>query len=692
MRAITLEINMQQNILLQKNTLPPFKQIKLSDIEPALDFILKENRVELKKLLDQPAPFSWKNLLAPIESLEDRLSQMWSPISHLNSVMNSEELRKIYERCLPKLIAYQTELGQNRALYDAILSIQKSNAFNQLDQTQQKIIHDHIRDFKLAGVALKPEQKKRFTILTQQQAELSNQFANNLLDATHAWTYHTTDKNELSGLPKHTLQTAQKAAKEKNLAGYLLTLDFPIYYAIMTLADNQKLREMIYTAYSTRASDQGPFAGKYDNTKIMDQLLAIRHELAQLVGFENYADYSLATKMANNIKEVIAFSNDLAKRAKPFAKKELETLKKYAEQKFNANTLDAWDIAYYSEKLKEEEFNFTQETLRPYFPVDNVLSGMFNLVENLFHLKIKEKQNIETWHDDVRYFEIYDASQTLRGAFYTDLFARTHKRSGAWMDECRVRRRLPDNTIQTPIAFLTCNFNTPVDNTPSLLTHDEVMTLFHEFGHCLHHLLTTVDYSDASGINGVEWDAVELPSQFMENFCWDKNILTSLSKHYQTGETLPNDLYEKLITAKNFQAGMQIIRQLIFTLFDFRIHLEYTPDNQLNIQAVLDEIRDKLSVMPTPMFNRFQHSFAHIFAGGYAAGYYSYKWAEVLSCDAFAKFEEEGLFNNTTGQTFLKEILEKGGSRKAMDSFIAFRGRPPLLDAFLRHAGLSKSR
>lgn len=670
-------------------TLPSFKQIKLADIEPALDSILKDNRIELKKLLEQPAPFTWQNLMTPFEELEDRLAQMWSPISHLNSVMNSDELRKIYERCLPKLTEYYTEIGQNTDFYNVIRAMKTGDQFAKLDSAQQKIINDHLRDFKLAGVALEPEQKKIFAQLKKQQAELSNKFANNILDATHAWTYHTTELKELSGLPQYTLQAAQKTAREKNLSGYLLTLDFPIYDAVMTFADKQELRKEFYSAYMTRASDQGPFANKYDNSKIMDQLLNIRYNLAQLLNFKSYAEYSLATKMANDPQEVLNFSYDLAKRAKPFATKEFQELEQYARQNFGVQKLQAWDIAYYSEKLKHEKFAFTQETLRPYFPVTQVLTGMFALVEKLFALKIKPKHNVEVWHPDVKYFEIYDSANQLLGGFYTDLFARAHKKSGAWMDECRMRRRLVDNTIQTPVAYLTCNFNAPVNDIPSLLTHEEVMTLFHEFGHCLQHLLTKVDYLDASGINGVEWDAVELPSQFMENFCWDKTILNSISHHYQTGATLPDDLYKKLIAAKNFHAGMQMIRQLIFTIFDFRIHLEYTAEKKIDIQAVLNKVRNQFSVIPTPEFNRFQHSFSHIFAGGYAAGYYSYKWAEVLSCDAFAKFEEDGIFNQATGKLFQEEILARGGSRKAMDSFIAFRGRPPKIDALLHNYGLA---
>jgi oligopeptidase A len=675
------------NPLLQKKKLPPFEKIQVKHIEPALDFILQKNRTELKKLLQQKI-FTWKNLILPLENIEDRLQQMWSPVGHLNSTMNSPSLRKTYNKCLPKLAEYHTEISHNKKLYEAILSIKNSSAYKKLNAIQKRIIENNLRDFKLAGVTLSAQKKKRFAKLQKQYSKLSAKFNENLLDATHAWFCRVTNKKQLSGLPEHVVTSAKQDAKKRKLSGWVLTLDFPIYYAVMTYADNRELRKKMYRAYVTKASDEKPSKKKYDNTKIMAELLSTRHELASLIEFKNFAEYSLATKMAKNPQEVITFLNDLAKRAKPFAKKEFRELTIFVKQNFKIKNLQAWDIAYYSEKLKKEKHSITEEELRPYLPENKVLVGMFKLAEKLFSIKIKERKTKHVWHRDVKYFELLGRGNKILGGFYVDLFARAHKRGGAWMDECRIRRKLTNNKIQIPVAYLNCNFSKPTRNKLSLLTHEEVCTLFHEFGHCLQHLLTKINYLEVSGINGVEWDAVELPSQFMENFCWQKEIIDLISEHYQTRKKLPGSLLKKLIASKNFQAGMQMMRQLELALFDFKLHKEFNPKQGAQIQKTLDAIRKKISVTPTVKFNRFQHGFSHIFGGGYAAGYYSYKWAEVLSSDAFAKFEKYGVLNKKVGKQFLQCILEQGGSQDAMVLFKKFRGRKPKINALLKHCGL----
>lgn len=674
------------NILLQKTKFPLFDKIKYQDIEPALDNILADNRMQLAKLLDKKK-FTWNDLIVPIEEMDDRLSHMWSPISHLNSVMDSTELRAIYNRCLPRLVKYHTEISHNTKLYNAVKSIAKRETFKKLNKIQRRIIKHEIRDFKLAGVALNKKDKEEFAALQQQLANLTTKFSENVMDATRSWYCHVTDKKMLSGLPKHIITMAGHEAKNKKIKGWVLTLDFPVYYAVMTYADDRALRKKMYHAYVTRASDQKPSNKKFDNSKIMQGILEIKLKLSSLLGFENFAQYSIATKMAKNTKQVVDFLTKLAERALPYAKKEMQQLKQFVRDKYKVKKLESWDISYYSEKLRKQNYAITQEELRPYFVEQNVMQGLFAIVEKLFGYKIKLHKNKNVWHKDVKYYEIMKNNKVVAG-FYVDLYARAHKRGGAWMDECRVRRKLPSKKIQLPIAYLTCNFSKPAKNKPSLLTHDEVTTLFHEFGHCLQHLLTKIDYPEVSGINGVEWDAVELASQFMENFAWQKEGLDLIAKHYKTNKQLPENLYQKLIASKNFHAAMQMVRQLEFALFDFRLHQECNPRKKNQIQIILNQVRKKISVIPTPAFNRFQHSFSHIFAGGYAAGYYSYKWAEVLSADAFAKFEETGIFNRKTGREFLTCILEKGGSEDAMELFKKFRGRKPNIDALLKSCGL----
>ncbi len=670
--------------------LPAFNHMDPSHIQPAIRELLTAKRQKLAILLSQPS-YTWDNLMQPQEDMCNELNKMWSPVAHLHAVMESETLRKAYNDTLPLLTEYNTELSQNEQLFNAVASIAHSPAFTSLNPAQRKIIENDIRDFKLAGVNLSAEKKARLMELQQQLSQLTTTFSENVLDATHAWDWHTTDPHALEGLPAQELQLAMDNAKQRGLAGYVLTLDYPSYIASLKFLRDRDLRKTLYEAYSTRASDRGPNAGKWDNTAIMESILRIRHEIAELVGFKNFAAYSLATKMAKKPGQVLDFLHNLLDQSKPIAEQEYKEVENLALKQDGITDFAIWDFQYYSEKLREAKFNFSQEELRAYFPIDKVLTGLFALVNKLYGISIKEEKNIEVWHPQVQFFAIYDDKNELRGGFYTDLYARPHKRDGAWMDECLVRRRIDSKRIQYPAAYLTCNFMPPADNKPTLLTHDDVLTLFHEFGHCLHHLLTKVDYPSVAGINGVLWDAVEFPSQFMENYCWEKESLALITSHYETGASLPDELYQKMLKSKHFQTGLQMIRQIEFALFDFRVHLEYDPTKPNQIQAILNDVRQEAAVISVPEFNRFQHSFSHIFAGGYAAGYYSYKWAEVLSSDAYAKFEEKGIFDRATGQSFMENILETGGVRDPMQAFIAFRGREPSADALLRSSGIVKS-
>ena len=675
------------NPLLTSATLPPFSEIKPSHIEPAIDHLLEECRAIVKITTQITEPFSWENLVNPIEKTEDRLNKAWSPVSHINSVVNNNDIREAYNACLPKLSQYSTEMGQNKALYNAYSEISNSPSFSRLSQGQQKTIQNALRDFELSGINLNPEQQCRYREISQELSKLSSKFEENVLDATHAWKKHIQDETLLAGIPETTRTLAKTTAETDNLSGWMLTLDFPCYLAIMTYADNPALRQEIYTAFATRASDINPDTIQWDNTKIMDDLLALRHEKARLLGFNNYAELSLATKMADTPQQVIDFLENLAHKSKEQAQTDFDELQQFAKQEYQSDNLNAWDINYFSEKMRQQQLELSQEEIRNYFPATRVIPGLFTVVNKLYGLTINEISNFDRWHSDVRFFEIYDQDNILRGKFYLDLYARPNKRGGAWMDDCVSRKNGPDG-LQTPVAYLTCNFTPPANDDPALLSHNEVITLFHEFGHGLHHMLTKVDHLSVSGINGVQWDAVELPSQFMENWCWQKPALEIISGHYQTGAPLPESLLEKMLAAKNFQSGMFMIRQLEFSLFDFQIHLNFDPTKSSNIYSTLSAIRDQFSVVTTPAFNRFAHSFSHIFAGGYAAGYYSYKWAELLSCDAFSRFEDEGIFNPQTGADFLTHILEKGGSIDAMDLFVNFRGREPSIDALLQHNGI----
>ncbi|MFZ2290400.1 MAG: oligopeptidase A [Halopseudomonas yangmingensis] len=673
------------NPLLQPYDLPPFAAIHAEQVKPAIEQILADNRQTLEALLDNPpAQWSWATLVQPLDEMGERLSRAWSPVSHLNAVMNSPELREAYDSCLPLLSQYFTELGQNQRLYQAYQQLAEGPAFAALDQTQQTIVQHALRDFRLSGIALPAEQQQRYGELQMRLSELASRFSNQLLDATQAWSKSFTDVAALDGLPESALAQARDAAQARGEDGWLVTLDFPSYYAVMTYAHDRALRQELYTAYCTRASDQGPQAGQFDNGPLIDETLQLRQELASLLGFASYAELSLATKMAETPEQVLQFLRDLASRSRPHAEQDLAELRAFAAER-GCTDLQSWDVGYYSEQLRQHRYAISQEELRPYFPVDTVINGMFAIVQRLYGIELREVQAFERWHADARLFEVFEQGQRI-GRFFLDLYARSHKRGGAWMDGCRDRRRLPDGQLQQPIAYLVGNFTPASGGKPALLTHDEVTTLFHEFGHGLHHLLTRVDYPAASGINGVAWDAVELPSQFMENWCWEPEGLALISGHYQTGEPLPQALLDKMLAARNFQSGLGMLRQVEFSLFDFELHAGCHPDQ--SVQQVLDAVRAQTSVFPPPAFNRFQNGFSHIFAGGYAAGYYSYKWAEVLSADAFSRFEEEGVLNPQTGRAFRDSVLAQGGSREPMALFVEFRGREPSIEPLLRHSGL----
>ena len=672
------------NPLIEMQGLPAFSQIKPEHVEPAIDELLALNRKTIAELLQSNPEPDWLSVIEPIEELDDRLSRAWSPVSHMNSVVNSDELRDAYNACLPKLSEYGTEMGQNEALYKAYKYVAENDAT--LDEEQKKVLENAIRDFHLSGVDLPEDKKARFKEIDQQLSKLSSEYSENLLDATNDWVKQIADESELSGLPDSALALARQNAQDRELDGWVLTLDFPSYYPVMTYGDNQSLREEVYRAYNTRASDQSD-KPQWDNSDIMEQTLALRHEQARLLGFDNYAERSLAKKMAKDPQQVLGFLQDLAGRSHQQALRDLEELQAFAKEEYAIDTLNPWDIAYYSEKLRQKKYNISQEELKPYFPAEKVIQGMFDVVTRLYGVSFNELEGIDTWHPDVKFFEIVDDTG-VRAQFYFDLYARPKKRGGAWMDDCASRLKTSKRE-QIPVAYMTCNFTPPVDGKPALLTHDEVETLFHEFGHGLHHMLTRIDYSAVSGINGVAWDAVELPSQIMENWCWEKEALGLISGHYETGEPIPDELYERMISAKNFQSAMMMVRQLEFSIFDFRIHAEYDPQQGGRIYDILNEVRKAVAVIMPPQWSRFAHGFSHIFAGGYAAGYYSYKWAEVLSADAFSLFEENGIFDARTGQRFLNNVLEKGGSKGAMELFVAFRGREPQIDALLRHSGIA---
>ena len=678
------------NPLLIQSALPLFSQIKPEHVVPAVKQAIEHCREVIEQVVNQEH-YTWDNLIQPIDEADDKFSRVWSPVSHLNSVKNSPELREAYEACLPLLSEYSTWVGQHKGLYNAYKSLKASEQFNQLTKAQKKTITNALRDFELSGIGLPEAQQKRYGEIVAKLSELSSNYSNNVLDATMGWTKLITNIEELAGLPESALAAAKAQATAKGLEGWLVTLDMPSYIPVMMYCDNRDLRYEMYHAYTTRASDQGPNAHKWDNTENIKQILALRHELAQLLGFDSYAHISLATKMADRPEQVLAFLNDLAEKAKPQGEEELIQLKRYAYEYFGASDIKPWDISYYSEKQKQFLYTINDEELRPYFPEEKVISGLFEVVNRIFGITFKERKDVEVWSPEVRFFDLFDKQGQYKASFYLDLYAREHKRGGAWMDDCIGQMRFADGHLQKPVAYLTCNFNCPVDDKPALFTHNEVTTLFHEFGHGLHHMLTEIETSSVAGINGVAWDAVELPSQFLENWCWQPEALAFISGHYQTGEPLPKEMLTKMLDAKNYQAALFILRQLEFGLFDFRLHFEYSPEQGALILETLKQVRELVAVTPTVEWGRFPHAFSHVFAGGYAAGYYSYLWAEVLSADAFSRFEEEGIFNVKTGNEFLDHILSQGGSDEPMTLFKNFRGREPKLEALLHHYGIKSS-
>ncbi len=691
------------NPLLDFNGLPRFGEIKPEHVAPAIEQLLSECRALIARLLSDKAPPTWANFVTPMEDAHERLSRAWGPVGHLNAVMNSPELREAYNSTLPVVTQYYAELGQNLALFNKFKLLRNSPEFEKLNATRKKIIENELRDFRLGGAELPEGKKARYMEIQERQSELSSKFSDNLLDATNDFTLVIENKEELSGLPEDVLQTAHEACLEhvkmidvaagkpalSNVegTGWLFTLKAPSYMPVMQFADNRALREKMYRAYATRASEFGP--EKWDNSALMDEIVALRGEEARLLGFANYGELSLAAKMAQTPEQVVEFMRELAQRARPFAEKDLTELREFANSDLGINSLHSWDVGYASEKLREQRYAFSEQEVKEYFPEDAVLAGLFKLVETLYGLKIIESKT-QVWHESVRFFDIREADGKLVGQFYFDLYARNSKRGGAWMDDVITRRRL-ESGIQTPVAYMNCNFSAPVGGKPAVFTHDEVITLFHEFGHGLHHLLTEVEDLGVSGINGVEWDAVELPSQFMENYCWEWEVLSGMTRHVSSGEPLPRALFEKMLAAKNFQSGLQSLRQIEFALFDMLMHSAFEAGGGKTILELLDEVRAEVAVLIPPEYNRFPHSFSHIFAGGYGAGYYSYKWAEVLSADAYSLFEENGVLNPDVGARFRAEVLAVGGSRDAMQSFTAFRGREPSIDALLRHNGLVES-
>jgi oligopeptidase A len=669
------------NPLLELESLPAFGRIEAGHARPALEKVLADNRARLAELTAQPHP-TFVSLVEPVEELSYTLSRVWSPIGHLNAVANSADMREAYNECVPLLTAYSSELGQNTRLQECYAYVLQHEGPT-LDPAQRKVVDNALRDFRLAGVDLRPDQKIRYCEVAQRLAQLATKFSENVLDAARAYTRSVTDDSELAGLPVNAVDRAAADAREANQAGWLFKLDQPTYMTIMASAENERLRRDIYEAWVTRGSELGPSAGRFDNNPLIAEILPLRHELARLVGFKNFADYALATRMAKSSKQVLAFLDDLARRCLPAARQEFSDLEEFA-----GRPLNAWDMAFYSERLQESRFKVSQEAVRPYFPLPKVLGGLFALIRRLYGVEVRERPGVGVWHPSVRYYDLVDQNQKTVAGFFLDPYSRTEKRSGAWMDECVIAKSLPSGTA-LPVAQLVCNFTSPVGNGPSLLTHDEVTTLFHEFGHGLHHMLTRVAYPSIAGINGVSWDAVELPSQFMENFVWRPEVLPLISAHVDTGEPLPIDMLQRLLGTRTFNAALDTLRQIELASFDFELHANFDPSVGAKVAETLDGVRRRVAVVPPASFNRMPASFAHIFAGGYAAGYYSYKWAEVLAADAFEAFEEAGVFDSATAARFRDSILARGGSLDAMDAFVRFRGREPDVRPLLKQTGIA---
>ena len=677
-----------ENPLLSNAALPAFSKIRAADVVPAIDTVLADYQSGIDRLTAAGTPGDFEHVMLEQERLDQRLSHAWAPVSHLHAVADNKELRAAYEQAEERITDFASALGQNRDLYAKVQAVADAPGFVRRSPPERALVEHALRDFRLSGVALEEPARTRFREIANELSRLTTAFSNAVLDATDAWQEHIEDERDLAGIPESGRSVLREYAREHDLDGWLVTLKQPAVQAVLTYADNRGLRERVYWAYQTRASDQGPDAGKFDNSERMEKILALRFEAAQLLGFANAAEESLATKMAETPDEVLAFLRDLVARARPVAQRELEELREFARNELGLETLESWDVAYASEKLRIARYALDEEQLKAYFPLPSVMDGMFALAGRLYGISVEPaREAVDTWHPDVRYCEVRGVDGKPVAGVYLDLYARSGKRGGAWMDVCRARFRDGDG-VQLPIAFLTCNFAPPDGQRPSLLTHDDVQTLFHEFGHGLHHMLTRIDLPSIGGIDGVEWDAVELPSQFMENFCWNRQALDLFAKHWSSGERLPDELFGKMLAARHFQAGMFLCRQLEFGLFDFMLHATYDPARGARVMETLEAARREAAVLHPPAWQRFPHAFTHIFAGGYAAGYYSYLWAEVLSADVFGAFEEHGVIDAATGARFRDEFLGVGASRPALESFIAFRGRAPQPEALLRSYGL----
>ena len=679
-------MDINKNTLLNSKLLPKFSKIQSKDMYQAISYLTKEN-IKIINDIEGLKKLSWKNFVYKIEESDDKIAKAWAPIRHLNSVMNDPLIRKQYEKSLNLLTKHYAKIGQNKKLFSQYEIFYNENK-TRLNSNQKKLLKDTLNGFKLSGVHLDSKKRKSFRECQEKLANLEATFEQNILDSTNSWSKNFKTKKMLEGIPENALEIAAEVASARKENGYTLTLDQPCYMAVMTFAKNQKLRKTLYLAYASRASDKFPVKGPWDNTKNIEEILGLRQTMAQILDYKNFAEYSLATKMARSPKEVIGFLNNLKTKAIKQSKKEINILKKYAKTKLGITKLNPWDLGYVSEKYKEENFGVSQEELKKYFPVENVVDGLFKLVKSLYGINVILKKTKDVWHPDVRLYEIYDKNKNLRGKFYFDLYARQNKRGGAWMDECTQRRLNSNGSIQSPVAFITCNSSPPTKTSPAFFTHYDVETLFHEFGHGLQHMLTKVDYAGISGISGVEWDAVELPSQFMENWCWEKDVLDTFAFHYKTNKKLPDSLFKKLLATKNYNTGLGLLRQIEFSLFDFLLHMNDKKKKTKLADVILKKVRKETSLMPVHNSNKFQNSFAHIFSGGYAAGYYSYKWAEVLSADAFMAFKENKLVDRKVGNKFMKKILETGGSKPALELFIDFRGREPKIEPLLDSLGL----
>jgi oligopeptidase A len=670
------------NPLLRKSKLPPFSEFKAEHGTEALKQSIEAGRKAVQEVLND-ADHDYVSLVENLDKVDELLNEAWGTVGHLNSVCNSPELREVYNNGQPLLSAYAAEIGQNRELYEAY---QKLNQ-QELSEARKAVVEKQCLSFKLSGVALEGEKRERCKAVQMKLSQLSSKFSDHVLDATMAWT-RSVSAEELEGLPESARSMLSQNASSREQEGHLITLEAPSYLPVMSYAKNRDLRREVYEAYCTRASERGPHGGQFDNSEIIEEILSLRQEHSQLLGYNNYAERSLARKMAESPQQVIDFLSTLAERSRPKAKQDLEELQAHAAEHLGLEKLEAWDLMYASENLKERRYQFSQEETKPYFPLDKVVEGMFAIVKKIFDVDVEPIENPEVWHPDVRFYALKRSGTTI-ARFYLDPFARQHKRGGAWMGDCRSKRRWADGSAQSPVAYLVCNFTPPLGDDPSCLTHDEVTTLFHEFGHGLHHMLTEVEEPSVAGISGVAWDAVELPSQLLENWCWEPEAIPLISSHHKTGAALPDALLKKMLAAKHFQSGMMMCRQLEFALFDIRLHIEYGNNNFSSVQDLLNEVREQVAVTTPPHFNRFQHAFSHIFAGGYGAGYYSYKWAEVLSADVYSYFEEKGIFDANAGKRFLDTFLCRGGVRPESEMFAAFRGREPSVEALLRHSGIS---